>query len=150
MAKLTNAQLQAVVNTIKSGVEKNKENLREEFKVKLQKDKSYKQLISLFEEKEKVENKAKELEIQAKELEIQDKDLANKIHNLVEGDTYTRHYYNYEFYYKDVIINRYVDYEIKKVTEIKDIDYNSIKNEILVASIDRDFDIQRFIDKYTN
>ena len=98
MAKLTNAQLQAVVNTIKSGVEKNKENLREEFKVKLQKDKSYKQLISLFEEKEKVENKAKELEIQAKELEIQDKDLANKIHNLVEGDTYTRHYYNYEFY----------------------------------------------------
>lgn len=143
MAKLTNAQLEAVVNTIKSGVEKNKENLREEFKVKLQKDKSYKQLISLFEEKEKVENKAKELE-------IQDKDLANKIHNLVEGDTYMRHYYNYEFCYKDVVINRYVDYEIKKVTEIKDIDYNSIKNEILVASIDRDFDIQRFIDKYTN
>lgn len=150
MAKLTNAQLEAVVNTIKSGVEKNKENLREEFKVKLQKDKSYKQLISLFEEKEKVENKAKELEIQAKELEIQDKDLANKIHNLVEGDTYMRPYYNYEFCYKDVVINRYVDYEIKKVTEIKDIDYNSIKNEILVASIDRDFDIQRFIDKYTN
>lgn len=142
MAKLTNAQLEAVVNTIKSGVEKNKKNLREEFKVKLQKDKSYKQLISLFEEKEKVENKAKELE-------IQDKDLANKIHNLVEGDTYTR-YYNYEFCCKDVVINRYVDYEIKKVTEIKDIDYNSIKNEILVASIDRDFDIQRFIDKYTN
>ena len=150
MAKLTNAQLQAVVNTIKSGVEKNKENLREEFKVKLQKDKSYKQLISLFEEKEKVENKAKELEIQAKELEIQDKDLANKIHNLVEGDTYMRHYYHYEFCCKDLVINRYVDYEIKKVTEIKDIDYNSIKNEILVASIDRDFDIQRFIDKYTN
>ncbi len=143
MAKLTNAQLEAVVNTIKSGVEKNKENLREEFKVKLQKDKSYKQLISLFEEKEKVENKAKELE-------IQDKDLANKIHNLVEGDTYMRHYYNYEFCYKDVVINRYVDYEIKKVTEIKDIDYNSIKNEILVASIDGDFDIQRFINKYTN
>lgn len=143
MAKLTNAQLEAVVNTIKSGVEKNKENLREEFKVKLQKDKSYKQLISLFEEKEKVENKAKELE-------IQDKDLANKIHNLVEGNTYMRNYYNYEFCYKDVVINRYVDYEIKKVTEIKDIDYNSIKNEILVASIDRDFDIQRFIDKYTN
>ena len=142
MAKLTNAQLQAVVNTIKSGVEKNKENLREEFKVKLQKDKSYKQLISLFEEKEKVENKAKELE-------IQDKDLANKIHNLVEGDTYRR-YYNYEFCCKDVVINRYVDYEIKKVTEIKDIDYNSIKNEILVASIDGDFDIQRFINKYTN
>ena len=143
MAKLTNAQLEAVVNTIKSGVEKNKENLREEFKVKLQKDKSYKQLISLFEEKEKVENKAKELE-------IQDKDLANKIHNLVEGDTYMRHYYNYEFCCKDLVINRYVDCEIKKVTEIKDIDYNSIKNEILVASIDRDFDIQRFIDKYTN
>ena len=143
MAKLTNAQLEAVVNTIKSGVEKNKENLREEFKVKLQKDKSYKQLISLFEEKEKVENKAKELE-------IQDKDLANKIHNLVEGDTCMRHYYNYEFCCKDVVINRYADYEIKKVTEIKDIDYNSIKNEILVASIDRDFDIQRFIDKYTN
>ena len=142
MAKLTNAQLEAVVNTIKSGVEKNKKNLREEFKVKLQKDKSYKQLISLFEEKEKVENKAKELE-------IQDKDLANKIHNLVEGDTYTR-YYNYEFCCKDAVINRYVDYEIKKVTKIKDIDYNSIKNEILVASIDRDFDIQRFIDKYTN
>ena len=143
MAKLTNAQLEAVVNTIKSGVEKNKKNLREEFKVKLQKDKSYKQLISLFEEKEKVENKAKELE-------IQDKDLANKIHNLVEGDTNMRHYYNYEFCCKDVVINRYVNYEIKKVTEIKDIDYNSIKNEILVASIDRDFDIQRFIDKYTN
>lgn len=143
MAKLTNAQLQAVINTIKSGVEKNKENLREEFKVKLQKDKSYKQLISLFEEKEKVENKAKELEIQGK-------DLANKIHNLVEGDTYVRPYYNYEFCCKDLVINRYVDYEIKKVTEIKDIDYNSIKNEILVASIDGDFDIQRFINKYTN
>ena len=143
MAKLTNAQLEAVVNTIKSGVEKNKENLREEFKVKLQKDKSYKQLISLFEEKEKVENKAKELE-------IQDKDLANKIRNLVEGDTHTRSYYSYEFCYKNAVINRYVDCEIKKVTEIKAIDYNSIKNEILVASIDRDFDIQRFIDKYTN
>ena len=143
MAKLTNAQLTAVIDTIKAAREVNLDRLKEESQEKIKKGKSYKQLMSVLEEQKKIGKLIEELKVKG---DANSKELFNLI------DDKNRSYYSYEYRtnYHDNIIARFLHAETNRLCNIDNIDYNSIKNEILVASIDGDFDIQRFINKYTN
>ena len=138
MAKLTTAQLNAVITTIRNTVSENNKKKRIEFKKTLNKDKEYKDLIQKFEQLKKIEE-------QQNELAEKNKQISKEIHNIIQSDEY---FYNGDYCYsrKEYLIQNFINNKF----EIKDNDYEKIRTEILVASIDPTFNIQQFIDKYSN
>ena len=139
MAKLTTAQLNAVITTIRNTVSENNKKKRIEFEKTLNKDKEYKDLIQKFEQLKKIEE-------QQNELNEKDKQISKEIHAIIEEPD--RYFYRTDYCYnrKEYLIQKYINNKF----EIKDNDYEKIRTEILVASIDPTFNIQQFIDKYSN
>lgn len=140
MAKLTTAQLNAVITTIRNTVSENNKKKRIEFEKTLNKDKEYKDLIQKFEQLKKIEE-------QQNELDNKNRQITKEIHDIIEKSS-NRYFYNSDYSYnrKEYLIYKYISNKF----EIKDNDYEKIKTEILVASIDPTFNIQQFIDKYSN
>ena len=141
MAKLTTAQLNAVITTIRNTVSENNEKKRIEFEKTLNKDKEYKDLIQKFEQLKKIEE-------QEKELAEKNTQISKEIHAIIEKSS-NRYFYSsdYSCNRKEYLIQKYISDKF----EIKDsYDYEKIKTEILIASIDPTFNIQQFIDKYSN
>lgn len=140
MAKLTTAQLNAVITTIRNTVLENNEKKRIEFEKTLNKDKEYKDLIQKFEQLKKIEE-------QEKELAEKNTQISKEIHAIIEKSS-NRYFYSsdYSCNRKEYLIYKYINNKF----EIKDNDYEKIKTEILIASIDSTFNIQQFIDKYSN
>ena len=138
MAKLTTAQLNAVITTIRNNVSENNKKKRIEFEKTLNKDKEYKDLIQKFEQLKKIEE-------QQNELAEKNKQISKEIHDSINPDSY---FYNGDYCYsrKENLMQKFIDNKF----EIKDNEYEKIKTEILVASIDPTFNIQQFIDKYSN
>jgi len=139
MAKLTTAQLNAVITTIRNTVSENNEKKRIEFEKTLNKDKEYKDLIQKFEQLKKIEE-------QQNELNEKNTQISKEIHAIIEKSD---KFYRSDYYYnrKEYLIQKYINDKF----EIKDsYDYEKIKTEILIASIDPTFNIQQFIDKYSN
>ena len=139
MAKLTTAQLNAVITTIRNTVSENNKKKRIEFEKTLNKDKEYKDLIQKFEQLKKIEE-------QQNELAEKNKQISKEIHAIIEEPD--RYFYRTDYCYnkKEYLIQNYINNKF----EIKDNDYEKIRTEILVASIDPTFNIQQFIDKYSN
>ena len=139
MAKLTTAQLNAVITTIRNTVSENNKKKRIEFEKTLNKDKEYKDLIQKFEQLKKIEE-------QQNELDEKNKQISKEIHAIIEEPD--RYFYRTDYSYnrKEYLIQNYINNKF----EIKDNDYEKIRTEILVASIDPTFNIQQFIDKYSN
>ena len=139
MAKLTTAQLNAVITTIRNTVSENNKKKRIEFEKTLNKDKEYKDLIQKFEQLKKIEE-------QQNELDEKNKQISKEIHAIIEEPD--RYFYRTDYCYnrKEYLIQKYINNKF----EIKDNDYEKIRTEILVASIDPTFNIQQFIDKYSN
>ena len=141
MAKLTTAQLNAVITTIRNTVSENNKKKRIEFEKTLNKDKEYKDLIQKFEQLKKIEE-------QQNELDKKNTQISKEIHDIIEKSS-NRYFYNSDYCYnrKEYLTYTYINnkFEIKD-----DYDYEKIKTEILVASIDPSFNIQQFIDKYSN
>ena len=139
MAKLTTAQLNAVITTIRNTVSENNKKKRIEFEKTLNKDKEYKDLIQKFEQLKKIEE-------QQNELDEKNKQISKEIHAIIEEPD--RYFYRTDYSYnrKEYLIQKYINDKF----EIKDNDYEKIRTEILVASIDPTFNIQQFIDKYSN
>ena len=139
MAKLTTAQLNAVITTIRNTVSENNKKKRIEFEKTLNKDKEYKDLIQKFDQLKKIEE-------QQNELTEKNKQISKELHNIIRPD---RYFYDSDYCYnrKEYLIQNFINdkFEIKD-----DYDYEKIKTEILVASIDPTFNIQQFIDKYSN
>ena len=138
MAKLTTAQLNAVITTIRNTVSENNEKKRIEFEKTLNKDKEYKNLIQKFDQLKKIEE-------QQNELTEKNKQISKEIHDIVQPD---RYFYDsdYRCSQKENLLQKFINNKF----EIKDNDYEKIRTEILVASIDPTFNIQQFIDKYSN
>ena len=139
MAKLTTAQLNAVITTIRNTVSENNKKKRIEFEKTLNKDKEYKNLIQKLDQLKKIEE-------QQNELAEKNKQISKEIHDIVQPD---RYFYDsdYRCDRKEYLIQNFINDKF----EIKDnYDYEKIKTEILVASIDPTFNIQQFIDKYSN
>ena len=139
MAKLTTAQLNAVITTIRNIVSENNKKKRIEFEKTLNKDKEYKDLIQKFEQLKKIEE-------QQNELDNKNRQISKEIHDIIEEPD--KYFYRSDYCYnrKEYLIYKYINNKF----EIKDNDYEKIKTEILVASIDPSFNIQQFIDKYSN
>ena len=139
MAKLTTAQLNAVITTIRNTVSENNKKKRIEFEKTLNKDKEYKDLIQKFEQLKKIEE-------QENELDKKNRQISKEIHDIIEEPD--KYFYRTDYCYnrKEYLIQKYINNKF----EIKDNDYEKIKTEILVASIDPTFNIQQFIDKYSN
>lgn len=139
MAKLTTAQLNAVITTIRNTVSENNEKKRIEFEKTLNKDKEYKDLIQKFEQLKKIEE-------QQNELDKKNRQISKEIHDIIEKPD--KYFYSTDYCYnrKEYLIQKFINNKF----EIKDNDYEKIKTEILVASIDPTFNIQQFIDKYSN
>lgn len=138
MAKLTTAQLNAVITTIRNNVSENNKKKRIEFEKTLNKDKEYKNLIQKLDQLKKIEE-------QQNELAEKNKQISKEIHDSINPDSY---FYNGDYCYsrKENLMQKFIDNKF----EIKDNEYEKIKTEILVASIDPTFNIQQFIDKYSN
>lgn len=138
MAKLTTAQLNAVITTIRNTVSENNKKKRIEFEKTLNKDKEYKDLIQKFEQLKKIEE-------QQNELAEKNKQISKEIHDSINPDAY---FFNGDYCYsrKENLMQKFIDNKF----EIKDNEYEKIKTEILVASIDPSFNIQQIIDKYSN
>ena len=140
MAKLTTAQLNAVITTIRNTVSENNKKKRIEFEKTLNKDKDYKDLIQKFEQLKKIEE-------QQNELAEKNTQISKEIHAIIEKPD--RYFYRTDYSYnrKEYLIQNFINDKF----EIKDkYDYEKIRTEILVASIDPTFNIQQFIDKYSN
>ena len=141
MAKLTNAQLNAVVDTIKVKKIKNKEKLIKFYKEKLKNNEKYKQIIYITDVQVELRKKIRTLE------EEENKN-AKKLYDLSESTTiFYSHYY--KDFYLNQLIEEFLSKEMKKDGCSLTVDEEALKNELLVASIDSNFNIQQFIEKYS-
>ena len=145
MAKQINKlQLEAVVATIKEKLVEQDNILIESCRESIKNSKKYKKFCSIFEDIKEIED---QIECLVKQKQTNQKQAAD----LMENDRY--------FYYSDydyLDFNRreeeFISLELDNLnTPLKANNFNSdkVKNEILIASIDSEFNIQNFIDKYS-
>ena len=138
MAKLTTAQLTAVISTIANNIEIKNNQKKLEYEKILSKDKEYKKLVDKIEE-------LKKLEEQEKEIVNKNRIISREIHDVIDSESY---FYKSEYSYsrKEIILQKFIDNKFN----LKKANYETIRREILVASIDPSFNIQQIIDKYSN
>ena len=138
MAKLTTAQLTAVISTIANNIEIKNNQKKLEYEKILSKDKEYKKLVDKIEE-------LKKLEEQEKEIVNKNRIISREIHDVIDSESY---FYKSEYCYhrKEIILQKFINNKFK----LKKANYETIRTEILVASIDPSFNIQQIIDKYSN
>jgi len=149
MAKQINKlQLEAVVNTIKKNLEKQDAKTLEACRESLKKSKKYKEFVKTFDNIRDLEKeKCNFIESINVKLNIE----KNKVHDLIDSDRYfyEEDYKSSNFNYKE---KRFINEKLKELnTPLKANDFNSqeVKDELLIASIDPEFSIQAFIDKYS-
>jgi len=139
MAKLTTAQLNAVISTIANNIEIKNNQKKLEYEKILSKDKEYKKLVDKIEE-------LKKLEEQEKEIANKNRIVSKEIHDIIDSSYSYFYYSDYTYSRKEIILQKFINNKFK----IEKADFEKIKREILVASIDPSFNIQQIIDKYSN
>jgi len=149
MAKQINKlQLEAVVNTIRKNLEKQDAKTLEACRESLKKSKKYKEFVKTFDNIRDLEKeKCNFIESINVKLNIE----KNKVHDLIDSDRYfyEEDYKSSTFNYKE---KRFINEKLKELnTPLKANDFNSqeVKDKLLIASIDPEFSIQAFIDKYS-
>ena len=152
MANITKTQIQAVVSTIKKSLEKKDLELIKKYEATIKHSAEYKEFIDLYEEFNKQDEAIINLEKEINRLqEIRSKTL-KKLHNKVTNSAYCYiadyrepHFKNNE----SKFIKRQIE-EKNLFLNLKSFNEGDLKNELLIASIDSDFNIQQFIEKYSN
>lgn len=149
MAKQINKlQLEAVVSTIRKNLEKQDEKTLEACRESLKKSKKYKEFVKTF---DNIQDLEKERNNFIESINAKLKTEKKKAHDLIDEDSrfYDEDYSFSNFKYKE---KRFISEKLEELnTPLKANNFNSqeVKNELLIASIDPEFSIQAFINKYS-
>lgn len=152
MANINKTQIQAVVSTIKKSLEKKDLELIKKYEATIKHSAEYKEFIDLYEEFNKQDEVIINLEKEISRLQEIRSNTLKKLHNKVTNSAYC-----YLLDYREPHFKNNESKFIKRQIEEKNLFLNlrsfnedDLKNELLIASIDSDFNIQQFIEKYSN
>jgi hypothetical protein len=133
MKKLRNDEIDVVVNEIVKNV---KELKIKKVKKVLEVDSNYKEIVSLYDEKYKLELKGRELEKKINEVnELINKDFKVRVYN--KSNNYSSEYLN------ELRIN--FDYKDEEIYS-----YYNVRSKVILSSISKEFNVEEFIKKFVD
>lgn len=133
MKKLRNDEIDVVVNEIVKNV---KELKIKKVKEVLEVDSNYKEIVSLYDEKYKLELKGRELEKKINEVnELINKDFKVRVYN--KSNNYSSECLN------ELRIN--FDYKDEEIYS-----YYNVKSKVILSSISKEFNVEEFIKKFVD
>lgn len=148
MANINKTQIQAVVSTIKKSLDE----LIKKYEATIKHSAEYKEFIDLYEEFNKQDEVIINLEKELSRLQDIRSETLKKLHNKATNNVY----YSIGDYRKPYFKNNESKFIKRQIEEknlflnLKSFNEDDLKNELLIASIDSDFNIQEFIEKYSN
>ena len=151
MANINKTQIQAVVSTVKRALEKKDLELIKKYET-IKHSAKYKEFIDLYEEFNKQDEVIINLEKEISRLQEIRSNTLKKLHNKVTNSAYCYILDYREPHFKNnesKFIKRQIE-EKNLFLNLKSFNEDDLKNELLIASIDSDFNIQEFIEKYSN
>lgn len=152
MANINKTQIQAVVSTVKRSLEKKDLELIKKYETTIKHSAEYKEFIDLYEEFNKQDEVIINLEKEISRLQDIRSEILKKLHNKTTKNVY----YSIGDYRKPYFKNnesKFIKHQIEEKNlflNLKFFNEEDLKNELLIASIDSDFNIQEFIEKYSN
>lgn len=152
MANINKTQIQAVVSTVKRALEKKDLELIKKYETTIKHSAEYKEFIDLYEEFNKQDEVIINLEKEISRLQDIRSETLKKLHNKASDSVY----YSIGDYRKPYFKNKESKFIKRQIEEknlflnLKSFNEDDLKNELLIASIDSDFNIQEFIEKYSN
>lgn len=152
MANITKAQIQAVVNRIKRSLELKDLELIKNYETTIKNSYEYKEFIDLYEEFNKQDEEIIDLNEKINRLQEIRNETLKKLKDKVGDSRYyfTEDYRKCHFKNKE---SKFIKCQIEEKNlflNLKSFNEDDLKNELLIASIDPDFNIQQFIEKYSN
>lgn len=153
MANINKTQIQAVVSTIKRALEKKDLELIKKYETTIKHSAEYREFIDLYEEFNKQDELIINLEKELSKLQDIRSETLRKLHNKTSNSLYySVGDYRGEPYFKNKE-DKFIKHQIEEKNlflNLKSFNEDDLKNELLIASIDSDFNIQEFIEKYSN
>lgn len=152
MANINKTQIQAVVSTVRRSLEKKDLELIKKYEATIKHSAEYKEFIDLYEEFNKQDEVIINLEKEISRLQEIRSNTLKKLHNKAADNVY----YSKGDYRKPYFKNNESKFIKRQIEEknlflnLKSFNEDDLKNELLIASIDPDFNIQQFIEKYSN
>lgn len=139
--QITKLQLEAVVNTVVGNLKKQDEETLKSYKENSKKNKNYKEFCTIFENIKNMEKERENLEKKLTEERKKVFSLGSKKSSFYEYDFRSEYFKRRE--------TEFLEFNFKESLKMSSFDSDKLRNELLIASIDPEFNIQAFIDKYS-
>lgn len=142
MAKqITKLQIEAVVGTVVRNLKKQDEETLKSYREGSKKNKTYKEFCTIFENIKNIEEERERLEKKLTEERKKVFSLGSKRNSFYEFDFRSEYFKKRE--------TEFLELNLNESLKMSSFDSAKLRNELLIASIDPEFNIQAFIDKYS-